>query len=348
MNIWPFNQKLETRADSSYTDALVAAITANAGGQSTAFASATGALEACAGMVSRAFMTAEVKSDPIVVDALTPDVLGMIGRALIRKGQIVQYIDTSSSSLKLLPCESHDVAGHPDPSTWRYTCTIGGPDRTYTYNRIPSTGVVHLRYAQDPETAWRGIGPLQSAQLAGRLSAETVASLADESSMPRGGFIGLPVDGNDTTIAAMRGDIRKAKGQILTVESGDWDDSGATNATYELKRFGAMPPDSMVELLSVASREVYAACGLNPSLFIETQGSGAREAYRQALFGTIAPLGKLVAAELSIKLETDVVLDWAELRAADIASRARAFQGFVTGGMDITKAAELSGVMVAD
>ena len=47
-------------------------------------------------------MTAEVKSDPIVVEALTPDVLGMIGRALIRKGQIVQYIDTSSGSLRLL------------------------------------------------------------------------------------------------------------------------------------------------------------------------------------------------------------------------------------------------------
>ena len=105
--------------------------------------------------------------------------------------------------------------------------------------------------------------------------------------MPRGGFIGLPVDGNDTTIATMRGDIRKAKGQILTVESGDWDNTGAANTTYDLKRFGGMPPDSMVELLSVASREVYAACGLNPSLFIETQGSGAREAYRQALFGTI-------------------------------------------------------------
>ena len=134
VKIWPFNQKLETRADSSYTDALVAAITANAGGQSTAFASATGALEACAGMVSRAFMTAEVKSDPFVVDALTPDVLGMIGRALIRKGQIVQYIDTSSGSLRLLPCESHDVAGYPDPATWRYTCTIGG-----------LTGRVHLQ-----------------------------------------------------------------------------------------------------------------------------------------------------------------------------------------------------------
>ena len=46
---------IETRADSSYTDALVAAITANASGETTAFPTATAALEACAGLVARAF-----------------------------------------------------------------------------------------------------------------------------------------------------------------------------------------------------------------------------------------------------------------------------------------------------
>ena len=61
--MWPFG-KTETRADSSYTDALVAAITANARGQNTAFPTATAALEACAGFVSRAFASAEVKAPP--------------------------------------------------------------------------------------------------------------------------------------------------------------------------------------------------------------------------------------------------------------------------------------------
>ena len=50
--MWPFTGgKSETRADSSYTDALVAAITANARGQNAAFPTATAALEACAGFV---------------------------------------------------------------------------------------------------------------------------------------------------------------------------------------------------------------------------------------------------------------------------------------------------------
>ena len=51
---WPWESKIEHRADSSYTDALIAAITANAKGQTTAFPTAVGALEAASGLVGRA------------------------------------------------------------------------------------------------------------------------------------------------------------------------------------------------------------------------------------------------------------------------------------------------------
>ena len=46
---WPWQSNMEYRADSSYTDALIAAITANAKGQTTAFPTAVGALEAASG-----------------------------------------------------------------------------------------------------------------------------------------------------------------------------------------------------------------------------------------------------------------------------------------------------------
>ena len=76
-------------------------------------------------------------------------------------------------------------------------------------------------------------------------------------------------------------------------------------------------------------------------------GSGRREAYRQFLFSTLQPLGRVVAAELSAKLDAEVVIDWTELRAADIASRARAFQSLVNGGMALPEAA-VSGVLVPE
>ena len=114
-------------------------------------------------------------------------------------------------------------------------------------------------------------------------------------------------------------------------------------------RLGADPPSALVELHARATQEVYAACGLNPSIFEAGTGTQARESYRQALFGTIAPLGRIVETELRDKLnDPGIAIDWSELRAADIASRARAFQSMVGGGMDPARAAALSGLMVPD
>ena len=343
---WPFTRR-ETRADSSYTDALVAAITANAGGKSTSFPTATAALEACAGFVGRAFAAAEVTAPAFATAALDPACLSLIGRALIRRGEVVLLLRVDDGRVKLWPCAAHDVDGGPDPATWTYRVTVGGPERTFTFDHVPGEGVVHLTYGRDPERPWRGYGPLQVAQLAGRLSAETVAALADETSGPRGSFLPLPVDGEDPTLSKMKADIRHAKGSILTVESGDWDTGDLTkHAAYAARRFGAAPPAPLVELLGKATGEVYSACGLSSSLFAEGDGTGRREAYRQALHSVIAPLGRMVQTELAIKLNGDVSLAWTELRAGDITGRARAFQSLVGGGMSMEAAAAASGILI--
>ncbi len=340
-------KRRETRADSSYTDALVAAITANAAGEQTAFPTATAALEACAGFVARAFAAAEVTAPDAAMSALSPDCLALIGRSLIRRGEIVFAIDLRGSEVVLLPAQSHDIDGSPDPATWIYRVNLGGPERTLTRTRQRQDAIVHIAYAKDPERPWRGVGPLQAAQLAGRLSAETVAALADEASGPRGAFLPVPIQGTDDTLQGFRNTVRTARGDLLAVPGGDWN-AGASGgeATYNVRRFGAMPPAPLVELLELSSREVMNACGLSPALFTASQGTASREAYRQALHTVIAPLGRIVAHELSIKLEGEVRLDWAELRAGDIAGRARAFQSMVGSGMALEKAAALAGLMV--
>ena len=347
---WPWQPTLETRADSSYTDALIAAITANAGGQSTATASATGALEACAGLVGRAFATAQVATDSTsALAALTPGCLALIGRSLIRRGEIVFYVDTSRGMIDLLPCQSHDVDGGPIPDSWEYRCTVSGPERTWTYVHTPATSVAHFVYAVDPETPWRGIGPLQAARLAGRLAAETSAALADESSGPRGHLLGIPVDGQDPTVAQLRADLRTMAGKVALLETGDWGGAAGGGAvTLRPERLGASPGGPLVDLMTTASREVYACCGVNAALFESAPGVAMREAYREFLFNSISPLGKMVSAELSAKLNTPITLDWEELRAADIAGRARAFGVMVGNGMDLERAAALSGLLAAE
>ena len=341
---WSIDDANETRADSSYTDALVDALTANAGGRVLAFPTATAALEACAGLVGRAFAAAEITGPDRVTDVLTPDVMNLIGRSLIRKGEIVLMIDVRDARLWLLPASDHDVSGATWPDGWHYRVNLGGPDRQRTFRRVPADGVVHVRYAFDNERPWRGVGPLQVARLAGRLSAETVAALADEAAGPRGQL--LPVPSNDDT-DDLETDLRNLKGSLALVESGDWGGGpGGGSASWQHMRIGGDPPDGLVKAADMATAEVYAACGINPAIFRDAQGTAGREAWRQVLFGVVAPLGRIVRAELADKLDAPgLALDWVELRASDIAGRARAFQSMVGGGMDLTQAATLSGVL---
>ena len=186
MKFWPFgNGKLETR-DDSYTDTLIAALVSRAQGKSLAVPSATAALEACAGTVGRGFAASEVSGPDTLTRALTPGILEMVGRSLIRRGEIVFLLDTTAGKLRLVPAESHDVSGGPFPEEWEYTVTLGGPSKTMTHEFVPAASVLHFRYAADPARPWRGNGPVEVAALAGRMSAETVRALAGESSGPVG------------------------------------------------------------------------------------------------------------------------------------------------------------------
>ena len=84
---WPWS-KLEAR-DSSFTDTLIQTIVAQASGATLAKPAATGALEASASIVARCFAAADVAGPDQFVAALGPSTLSMIGRALIRQGEIL-------------------------------------------------------------------------------------------------------------------------------------------------------------------------------------------------------------------------------------------------------------------
>ena len=349
MNFWPFGHKLETRQESGYSDVLIAALVSRAQGKSLAVPSATAALEACTGTVGRGFAGCEVTGPDSIIRALSPSLMEMIGRSLIRRGELVLLIDTSSGSLRLIPAETHDVEGGPYPEEWEYRLTLGGPSRTVTHDFVSAASVLHFRYAPDPSRPWRGNGPVEVAALAGRLSAETVRALAEESSGPIGRLLGIPVDGADATVAGLKADIKNAAGRVALLEAGDWGNAGGdTKVDLKTERFGAEPPASLVDLVDVSSREVYAACGFNAALWGGSQAASVREAWRLALFSVLAPLGRLVESELQDKLEDTVTLSWQELRASDLSGRARAFQSMVGGGMAVAEAVSVAGLMVED
>ena len=116
--------------------------------------------------------------------------------------------------------------------------------------------------AVDPTRPWRGNGPIQVASLAGILSAETVKQLSDEASGPVGRLLGIPKDGEDGTVDTLKTDIRDARGRVALLEVGDWGDTGGGQVDVASKRFGAEPPQSLVNLHTMASHEIINACGL--------------------------------------------------------------------------------------
>ena len=76
-------------------------------------------------------------------------------------------------------------------------------------------------------------------------------------------------------------------------------------------------------------------------MLLAVGGAGAREAYRQLLTSGIEPLGRIVEAELSEKLERPITLSFRRLAAADIVGRARALKGLVGAGVPLVEGREL-------
>ena len=181
--MWPWKSE---KRESSYTDALIAQIVLQASGGTLARPSGTGALEAAASIVARCFAAADVAGPDQFTAALGPSTLSMIGRSLIRQGEILFAIEIMDGRVMLIPASSWDVTGSFAPSSWSYRLTLGGPSRLETREPVAADGMIHIRLQSDPEQPWKGVAPLASAAIAGRLSAETMQALADEASGPRG------------------------------------------------------------------------------------------------------------------------------------------------------------------
>ena len=92
--------KRETRASEPFTDAVVSAIVANAGG-TTGDPGATAAVETASGLWERAFAAAVVSPSNARTRALTPALLGMIGRQLVRRGEALFVIGVDGGEVRL-------------------------------------------------------------------------------------------------------------------------------------------------------------------------------------------------------------------------------------------------------
>ena len=338
---WPFG-KVENRE--SATDAIVSALISQAGGSSVPpTVEALGAVEAAAGLWSRAFASATVEPQTLATQALTPSVLAAIGRGLASRGEVVFEIE-ANGAVELTQAAAWKVSGGVRPETWRYVVEMPLPTGGVVKRSLSSDAVLHVRYATRPPAPWAGISPLGMAAETRALATWLEKRLAEEASTVVSYMLPLPEGGN---VDQLKADIKGGRGRLHIVDTtaAAWGDgtASAPRADWKSNRLGANPPDSLGKLRSDVKADIFGAYGIPSS--IHGTGGSARESYRQFLSSTIQPLAKLVVEELAVKLATPTLaLDFTELRAADISGRARAYGVLINAGMPPAEAAEATGL----
>ena len=340
---------LETRSDSSYTDAVIGYIQQQASGDTTADLKQTAVLEIAAGLYGRAFASATVSPMTMATAGITPAVLELIGREVIRSGEIVFLMKMGMDGMRLLPASYWTLFGGYDPDEWEYLLSLPGPSDTGSVT-VSAEAVVHCRYAVDPITPWRGLGPMQRALYTSNLAGVTEQRLSQEMSASAGYIMPMPDDQSDAATSVLRSVLANLKGRLTLTPT----TRGGYGAGQEARpqqdwvqrRIGATPPEATITLRGDVERSVLAACGVPVELVETGQGTASREAYRRFLHSSVNPVAKLVEEELRVKLDTpDLSLNFDGLFASDLSGRARAFQSLAGAGLDLNKAAALSGLM---
>ena len=99
----------------------------------------------------------------------------------------------------------------------------------------------------------------------------------------------------------------------------------------------------LVELRRNATADVLAACDVPMELVAGPEGTGQREAWRRLLFGTIAAIVREPETGLRTRLDPSIAPGFADLRASDLAGRARVYKTLVEAGMETAEAGRVAG-----
>ena len=313
----------------------------------------TAAVEFAVGMVGRAAMAAEVKVSGATLD---PHTMAQLFRQTILLGESVQLIDLNrrTGTLRLLPIATRPIiTGGPTPESWRYEIKLPRPngedpldiDQLPTRN-VGAEGVVHVRYMPHRWAPWQGVSPLQSAGFTAETLARIEKSLQDDAKIPTGSILPQPDGVSPTGITQVKTAVTAGKGALTLVETtaGGFGlgSNSAPRKDWEQQRFGAEAPETSIQLWQAAMLAVMAALGVPPSLYT-SQGAALRESYRHLFGSLLEPLGQLIAAELSEKLEEDITIKWPERLRSDISALSRGFSSLSKDGYAVEQLHEMLG-----
>ena len=212
--------------------------------------------------------------------------------------------------------------------------------------------MVAIRYSTDPARPWKGVGPLARSNLDAGLLSSLTTRMKEEAGASSAIVIPSPADGLADSTTALRSDLAKAKGGLMlleTMSAGYGDRAGAPASDWSVKRLGSMIPDVNETIRSSVGLSIAAALGVPVSLLTDADGVSQRESWRRFIWGSVAPLARIIGHELSNKLDLpDLKFDFSSLYASDISGRAAATRRLVEAGMPIAEAASITGLVASD
>ena len=336
---WPWS-RLEVRS-SNYTDQVIAQIMASATGASDGGALA--AIETAARWWGSGLASASVSPVNSALSAVSASVLDGIGRGLCRAGESLYAISVRNGAVALTPASAWEVRGSDDPTSWRYTVTLSGPDTTRMVT-LPADSVLHVRYAPPPNRPWAGRSPMQMAADTARAAGLLEHATSEEMTFTQKQLLSPRRNQGDFGMAdSMSPDQLTKIVEAFAAYTG----SGAfiVPGDLEPRRLGPDPPATFPDLRDRLEHSILSMHGVPPALVAPGgTGTAAREAYRQILHGLIKPIGALVVEELREKLDPKAALSFDSLRAGDIVGSARALGSLVkSGGLTPQSAAHIVG-----
>ena len=313
----------------------------------------TAAVEFAVGIIGRAAMAAEVKVSGATLDPYT---MASLFRQTVLLGESVHLIDLNrrTGMIRLLPVATRPIiTGGPSPESWRYEIRLPRPngEDPLDIDQLPARnvgadGIVHVRYMPYRSAPWQGVSPLQSATFTAETLARIERSLQDDSKVPTGGIMPQPDGVSATGINQVKAAMTGGKGGLTLAEttaSGfGLGPNAAPRKDWEQSRFGPMVPSASIQLWQAAMLAVMAALGVPPSLYT-SQGGALRESYRHLFGSLMEPLGQLIAAELSEKLEEEVTIRFPERLRSDISALSRGFSSLAKDGYPVEQLHDMLG-----
>ena len=350
--MWPFRNR-GVRAQTGGADATEIALAARLLEARGAVIqpSALALAEACIGLWERALASATVEPASMALAPITPAALGLVGRMLATRGNAVFAIEVAGSGVMLHPAATWDPRGGHRPESRTYYLTLSGPQHVVT-RTVHGDAVLHFRVGAMEAEWWHGRGPLYRSDATATLAARIEKQMQDETRIPVGRI--LPMSSGGTALDTFGDIVAKVKeGGLNAVPVGHGSGFEQLPASrWQPQTTGAGPAETVEALRTHVGQEIVAAFGVPPALIAEgADGTAQRESWRRFWLGTVAPIGRMIEAELRAKLDMDAMVSFGALAAADedgrsraIARRATAFKTFVDAGLGRDRALHLAGL----